>query len=206
MTAHQAGDANYNPAPDVPQSININKANQTISFGALADKTYGDLPFAVSATASSGLTVDFTATGSCTSSGANGSTITITGVGSCTVTAHQGGDVNYNPAPDVPQSFNISKANQTITVTQEPPTNAAYNSSFNVAATASSALPVEITTSGVCSGSGSGSAIITMTSGTGTCSITFDQGGDGTYNPAPQVNRSVTAQRADQTISFRGPS
>ena len=118
------------------------------------------------------------------------------------MTAHQGGDTNYNPAPDVPQSFNISKASQTITVTQEPPTNAAYNSSFNVTATATLHLAVLITTSGVCSGSGSGSAIITMTNGTGACSITFDQGGDATYNPAAQVTRSVTAQRADQTISF----
>ena len=67
------------------------------------------------------------------------------------MTAHQGGDANYNPAPDVPQSFNINKASQTITVTQEPPANAAYNTSFTVGATASSGLGVSIGASGVCS-------------------------------------------------------
>ena len=49
--------------------------------------------------------VTFAATGNCTSGGANGSTITITGAGSCTATVSQAGDANYNPAPDVSQSF-----------------------------------------------------------------------------------------------------
>ncbi len=37
----------------------ISAAAQTISFGGPADKTYGDVPFTVSATATSGLTVSF---------------------------------------------------------------------------------------------------------------------------------------------------
>src|SRR5262249_39796028 len=96
VTAHQGGDANYNAAPDVPQSFSIAKENQTITFGALAPKTFGDPDSAVSATASSGLAVTFTvgATDNCTISGAM---VHITGAGSCTVTAHQGGDSNYNP-------------------------------------------------------------------------------------------------------------
>jgi hypothetical protein len=36
-----------------------------------------------------------------------GTTVTLTSVGSCTVTAHQAGDANYNPAPDVSRSFTI---------------------------------------------------------------------------------------------------
>src|SRR5438093_4487157 len=35
------------------------QTSQTISFGALANKTYGAAPFTVTATASSGLTVSF---------------------------------------------------------------------------------------------------------------------------------------------------
>ena len=42
---------------------------QTIAFAALADKSYGDPDFAVTATASSGLPVTFTASGNCTVSG-----------------------------------------------------------------------------------------------------------------------------------------
>src|SRR4029079_6896486 len=113
ITAKQAGDTNYNPAPDVPQSFTIAKANQTITFGALGNKTFGDADFGVGATASSTLAVSFTASGNCTLIG--GATVHITGAGSCTITAKQAGDPNYNAAPDVPQSFTIAKADQTIT-------------------------------------------------------------------------------------------
>ncbi len=34
ITASQAGNTNYNAAPDVPQTLTVNKANQTITFGA----------------------------------------------------------------------------------------------------------------------------------------------------------------------------
>jgi uncharacterized repeat protein (TIGR01451 family) len=92
--------------------------NQTITFVALGNKIYGDVPFTVNAMGgASGNPVTFTATpaGVCTSSGANGSTITIIGVGVCTVTAHQAGNSNYNAAPDVPQSFTVTKATLTVT-------------------------------------------------------------------------------------------
>src|SRR5205823_14655771 len=104
--------SNYNPATDVPQSFAISKAGQTITFGALGGKTFGNPDFAVSASADSGLTVSFAASGACS---VTGSTVHITGAGSCTVTASQTGASNYNPGTDVPQSFAISKAGQTIT-------------------------------------------------------------------------------------------
>jgi MBG domain/Divergent InlB B-repeat domain/Kelch motif len=88
--------------------------NQTITFGPLADKTYGDADFNVTATASSGLPVSFTATGSCSVTGA---TVHITSEGSCTVTANQTGGGQYSPAPPVQQSFNIAKATPVVTVT-----------------------------------------------------------------------------------------
>src|SRR5437867_6721156 len=88
------------------------KVNQTITFAALASKSFGDGDFSVSASATSGLTVSFGASGNCS---VTGSTVHITGAGSCTITASQAGDNNYNAAVDVPQSFCIGKANQTIT-------------------------------------------------------------------------------------------
>jgi hypothetical protein len=93
------------------------KANQTITFGALSNKTYGDAPFLVSATASSSLAVSFAATGNCTMLG---STVTLTGAGSCTVTASQGGDANYVAAVDVLQTFSIGNASQTIPISPTP--------------------------------------------------------------------------------------
>ena len=96
-----------------PTNFTVVKANQTINFGALADKAFGDPDFNVSATASSGLPVTFTPSGNCTVAG---STVHLTGVGACTITAKQAGDANFNAAPDVPRSFTIAKAATTTTV------------------------------------------------------------------------------------------
>jgi hypothetical protein len=80
---------------------------QTIVFDALAAKVYGQPAFSISAVATSGLPVSFTASGDCT---VLGSTVTITHAGACTVTAHQAGNDNYQPAEDVSWSFTIAKA------------------------------------------------------------------------------------------------
>jgi hypothetical protein len=89
---------------------------QTITFAPLQDKVYGDPAFTLDATASSGLPVNYTASGSC---GVLGVNVTLTGAGSCTITAHQAGNESYEPAADVSQSFNIAKAPATITVGTE---------------------------------------------------------------------------------------
>ena len=88
-------------------TLSIGKAGQTINFGALPNKTYGDADFTVSAIASSGLGVSLAALGNCTISG---NTVQITSAGSCTITASQGGNSNYSAAADVPQTFVIAPA------------------------------------------------------------------------------------------------
>jgi hypothetical protein len=164
VTAHQGGDSNYNAAPDVDQTFTIHKANQTISFGALANKTYGDADFGVSATASSGDAVSFTASGSCTVSG---STVSLTGAGSCTITAHQGGNANYNAAPDVSQSFSIAKANSHLTAN---PASGALNGTTSLSA--------QLT--GINSGALSGETITFTLNGTPVGSATTDVSGSAT--------------------------
>ena len=101
----QAGDANYNAAPQVTESVTAQKASQSITFTPLPDKTYGDPDFTVSATADSGLAVGFAASGNCTVTGA---TVHLTGPGSCTITASQAGNGNYSAAADVPRTFTIN--------------------------------------------------------------------------------------------------
>ena len=107
VAADQAGNASFLPAPQVTQSFAVGKADQTITFAALGDKTYGDADFGVSATASSSLAVTFAASGQCTVAVA---TVHLTGAGSCTITASQAGNANYNAAPDVPRAFTIHGA------------------------------------------------------------------------------------------------
>jgi len=118
VRASQAGDSNYNAAPDVEQSFTVSKASQTIAFIAPEDKTFGGAAFVVTASGGvSGNPVTFAAVGNCTSTGLNGGLITITGAGSCTVTASQAGNANYNAAPDVPRTFAIHQASAVIAVT-----------------------------------------------------------------------------------------
>jgi hypothetical protein len=97
------GGTNYN-SKSGSVAVTINKANQTINFAAPGNKMFGDAPFAVSATASSTLPVTFTTSGNCSIAG---NTVTLTASGSCTITAKQGGNGNYNAAPDVAHTFQI---------------------------------------------------------------------------------------------------
>jgi probable HAF family extracellular repeat protein len=87
--------------------------SQAIAFGALADRTFGDPAFAVSATGgASSSAVTFSAAGTCTVSG---NVVSIVGAGACTVTAAQDGDANYAAAAPVAQSFSIAKATPNLT-------------------------------------------------------------------------------------------
>ena len=88
-------------------AFTVSKADQTISFGTLPDKSLGDADFAVNATASSGLTVSFASltAGVCTVSA---TTVHLVAAGTCTIRASQAGDSNYNAAPNVSQSFNVA--------------------------------------------------------------------------------------------------
>jgi CSLREA domain-containing protein len=83
------------------------RQNQTITFDPLANRTYGNAPFTVSATASSSLPVTFSVvSGPATISG---NTVTITGGGSVTLRASQAGNATYNPA-SADQTFSVAKA------------------------------------------------------------------------------------------------
>ena len=66
---------------------------QTITFGSLSSKTYGDSSFALSATASSGLTVSYASSDTSVATVA-GSTVTILKAGTATITASQAGGVS----------------------------------------------------------------------------------------------------------------
>jgi PASTA domain len=107
ITASQAGNAKWHPAPDVVQTFSAAKASQMIVFAALANTTYGAADFTVRASASSRLPVSFAAGGTCTVSG---TTVHLTGAGSCTITASQAGNANYLAATAVSRTFAIKRA------------------------------------------------------------------------------------------------
>jgi uncharacterized delta-60 repeat protein len=88
------------------------RQEQSITFDPLPDRTFGDADFTVTATASSGLPVAFSASGYCTISG---STVHLTNAGTCTITATQGGNASFFAAIPVSRSFSVAPA-RTFTV------------------------------------------------------------------------------------------
>jgi hypothetical protein len=168
--------------------------DQTITFHALPDRAFGEAAFSISATASSGLPVSFTVSGTCT---LDGSTVSITAAGACTVTAHQAGSTSYHPAPDLARTFTIAQAGQTITFA--PISNRTFGDpAFEVTASASSGLPVSLSATGQCTIEGT---TVTLT-GAGLCTITARQEGNVNYPAAAEVARSFDIAQAGQTIAF----
>jgi gliding motility-associated-like protein len=115
ITASQPGNATYNAAPDVQQTLTVFKSSQTITFGPLPAKTYGDADFTVTATSSSGLTVSFSGDNPSVATVTTAGLIHITGAGSVVITASQDGNGTYNAAEPVSQTFFVSKAPLTFT-------------------------------------------------------------------------------------------
>jgi|GEM_PF-1610345 len=198
LTANQAGNATFSAAPQVTKSVVINKGTQTITFAALAAKSFVVAPFTISATASSGLAVTFTSTTTpvCTVSGAS---VTLVTLGTCTIAANQAGNTNYNAATQVTRSFTVSKGTQTITFAALAGKGFG-TAPFTVSATASSNLAVTLTstTSPVCTVSGSTVTIVAL----GTCTIAANQTGNVNFNVAAQVTQSFTVSKGAQTITF----
>jgi formylglycine-generating enzyme required for sulfatase activity len=91
-------------------------ANQTITFGSLANQIYGVAPYSISAIAFSGLPVSFAVvSGPATVAGC---TLSITGAGTVLVQASQPGNANFNAATPVTNSFVVAPRAVTLTGTR----------------------------------------------------------------------------------------
>ncbi|MGD0158204.1 MAG: NHL repeat-containing protein, partial [Terracidiphilus sp.] len=109
-----------------------------------------------------------------------------------------------------PQTINLAgtaiKANQTtLTVTGMPGTPQMNGSNFTVGSSGGSGTgAVTFAASGACSNT-SGGALITMISGTGTCSVTATKAADADYNIATSAPATVAATLATQaTLTVTG--
>ena len=109
ITASQAGDATYAPASTVTQTLTVNKLSQTITFGALDAKTDTDIPYAISASSTSGLGISFSSSNTAVAL-ISGNIVTIVGAGTTTITASQAGDSHYSAATSVQQTLTVSSS------------------------------------------------------------------------------------------------
>lgn len=107
--------ASYTPASDLTLFAQFPKVAQTITLPDVtthpttgAAPAIGDVPFAVTVSASSGLAVTLASTtpAVCTVAG---TTVTLVALGDCTLTADQDGDTDYEAAPQVTTTFTVGE-------------------------------------------------------------------------------------------------
>ena len=203
ITAHQAGNATYNTAPDVIRSFTVSKLSQTIAFAALPDKTVGNPAFTINATASSGLPVFFTPD-TPTVCDVIGNTVTLISSGVCSVVASQDGNNLFDVAPDQLQSFAVlDSAKQTQTLNFAAlPNRQLGEAPFSISASASSGLPVSFSTATfpVCQISGGKVTLMTA----GICTLVAQQDGNNTFNPVLVVRSFIVIDpfKQVQSITF----
>jgi hypothetical protein len=194
VRANQAGNGNYQAAPQLQQAFAVAAASspQTISFTSAAPgaAVMGGPAYTVTATATSGLAVVFGAAtpAVCTVSG---STVSLVAAGTCTLTANQAGNSSYQAAAQLQQSFAVGRGSQTITITSDAGAVDKNTPPYTITAVATSGLAVTFTSdaesAGVCSLSGS---TVTFDGSRGECIINANQAGDANYLAAPQVVQS----------------
>ena len=189
--------SNTNYAPSTGSvTLQVNPASTSVVWSNPASITYG--------TALSATQLNATVT----PAGATGSFVYTPGAGTVLNAGSQMLSVAFNPSganyvsSTGSVTLQVNQASQTITFTAPPPQTATNKSSFTVAATASSGLPVLYSSSGACTNNG---ATFTITSVTGTCTVTASQAGNTNYLTAPSVTGTTTVTRAIvPTVSFTG--
>jgi hypothetical protein len=179
------------------KTLVINKKDQTISFEELTNKTYGDAPFGLTATASSGLPVSFVSSDP-TIASVEGNEVTILRGGTVSISAVQEGNDNYALA-QAAQTLVINKLLQTIhfetihsaTIGDAPVT---------VSAEATSTLPLTFTSSDPTVVRVDGTSLVFV--GGGTATITASQEGNNFYSAAAAVEQTITVNKKAQAIVF----
>jgi MBG domain-containing protein len=93
----------------------VAKVSQNIIFSTLSVRTYGDKPFHLSSTASSGLVPAYESSDPKVAI-ISGDEVTIVGAGTAMITASQAGDANHMAAELVQQPLSVKKANAKVTL------------------------------------------------------------------------------------------
>jgi hypothetical protein len=141
LTASSEGGWSYGYLYLLAFTASVALTAQTITFPAISNHPDTDAPFALAATASSGLAVSYSVvSGPATVAG---NTVTLTGGdGVVTIQATQAGNGTYSAATPVNQTFTVTSSLTAQTITfPAVSTHHPADAPFALAATASSGLP-----------------------------------------------------------------
>jgi hypothetical protein len=190
-------------APGSPQQVMLSATilePQTITFTNVPSSAVYNSQFTVAATASSGLPVTYSSSGSCTDSGANPATYTMTsGTGTCSVIANQAGNSTWAPASQVTKSVSATLATPTISISNLP-ANAVYGSKYTAtySYTGNGTPSVTSSTTSVCTASGSSVSLV----GVGTCTLKASATATTNYAAVTGSVQSFTVGQATQAITL----
>ena len=169
--------------------------NQFITFAPLPNHSAGDAPFTLTATSSSGLPVYLNVLSGPAFLGTN-NVLALLGGGTVNLVAWQPGNSNYNAAPPVLQSFNVSQIPQTIAFGSLSQQNQG-DAPFPLNGTTDSGLPVSFS---IVSGPATLSGSILILNGWGTVTVSASQPGNNSYAAATSVTQSFFVTPPDNTI------
>lgn len=173
-------------------TLTVTKADQTITFDPIADKSIDDPSFSVRANASSGLSLTYAiASGPATISGTR---VTLDGSsGEVVVEAIQAGNINYNMATGQTSFIVIDDSKQNQTITFPSIADQEYGDRITISATASSGLAVSYA---VTAGTGTLNGGELTLEGVGSYTVEAKQLGDATFNVAPPVSQMFMVGKA----------
>lgn len=198
ITASQAGDNGYSPATSITKTITVSKKSQSLSWTQTLSGFVGDTPIQLSATSNSELPVAYTSSNTNVAT-IEGNVLTIVGEGTSTITAKQSGNNIYNAASEISKTITVSKKSQAITWTQ---TLSAFvdDAPIQLLATTNSELPVVYTSSNVNVATIENDFLTIV--GEGTSTITAKQAGNGTYNAATNIVKTIIVSKRSQLITW----
>lgn len=179
----------YEPSSAVSGYV---QAPQTITFTSKAptNAVYGGTHYKVTAIGGgSHNPVTFSLGASSSGCSLTGAVVNFTGVGTCVIDANQAGNTEYSAAPQVQQSFAVAPASTKTALSLTTPVayGAEASADFTVTVSATKATP----TGTVAVNEGSTTlCTITLSSGTGTCSLTAAQLPAGRYTVAAVYSSS----------------
>ena len=195
-------------------SFSISLTSQTITFGALTGKTFGDAAFGISASTTSNLVIAYSSTtpavcsvaGNTTASaGATGAVVTLLGAGTCTIATNQAGNHVYSAAGQQTRSFSVAQAAQsTLTLTNA--SSVTFGDTLTLKTSGGSGTGA--VSYALVGGAGTAQCTLNATTGAmtfgaaGTCSVRATKAADTNYTVISSSTRVLTVARAPQTTSI----
>jgi hypothetical protein len=168
---------------------------QVITFPEIEDKTFGEEPFALNATSTSGLEVSYSSDNNNVS--ISDGLATLVGPGRTTITASQSGNLEYFPAVPVSQTFCVNPAQPVISVTGQ--------GLEEVTLTSSSATGNQWFLDGELIADATGSSIVVSTLGTYTVQVTIDDCVSQLSEEVTLIVSSTRFQQIKELTAFPNP-